>query len=86
MLYGYKDFTETADWFFIFVSQEISVLGQCRSPHITEYYGSYLHTTKLWIVMEYMAGGSVSDLVNLTAHFDFVFQLGYETVFVLLRY
>ncbi|KAH8941147.1 hypothetical protein BDL97_14G023100 [Sphagnum fallax] len=46
------------------IQKEISVLSQCRSPHITEYYGSYLHNTKLWIVMEYMAGGSVSDLLE----------------------
>lgn len=44
--------------------QEIAVLSQCRSPYITEYYGSYLHQTKLWIIMEYMAGGSVADLVS----------------------
>ena len=46
-----------------FLLQEISVLSQCRCPYITDYYGSYLHQTKLWIVMEYMAGGSVADLV-----------------------
>lgn len=46
-----------------FMLQEISVLSQCRCPYITDYYGSYLHQTKLWIVMEYMAGGSVADLV-----------------------
>ncbi|KAH9325709.1 hypothetical protein KI387_005887, partial [Taxus chinensis] len=46
------------------IQKEISVLSQCRSPYITEYYGSYLHQTKLWIVMEYMAGGSVSDLLE----------------------
>lgn len=46
------------------IQKEISVLSQCRSPHITEYYGSYLHATKLWIVMEYMAGGSVLDLLE----------------------
>eukprot|EP01018_Ginkgo_biloba_P009959 Gb_11756 [translate_table: standard] len=46
------------------IQKEISVLSQCRSPYITEYYGSYLHQTKLWIVMEYMAGGSVSDLIE----------------------
>lgn len=46
------------------IQKEISVLSQCRCPFITEYYGSYLHDTKLWIVMEYMAGGSVSDLLE----------------------
>ncbi|KAJ4773024.1 Serine/threonine-protein kinase 4 [Rhynchospora pubera] len=46
------------------IQKEISVLSQCRSPYITDYYGSYLHQTKLWIVMEYMAGGSVADLLQ----------------------
>ncbi|XP_074311117.1 uncharacterized protein LOC141646990 isoform X2 [Silene latifolia] len=46
------------------IQKEISVLSQCRSQYITEYYGSYLHHTKLWIIMEYMAGGSVADLLQ----------------------
>ncbi|XP_068657015.1 uncharacterized protein [Aristolochia californica] len=46
------------------IQKEISVLSQCRSPYITEYYSSYLHQTKLSIVMEYMAGGSVADLLQ----------------------
>ncbi|CAL5335969.1 unnamed protein product [Camellia sinensis] len=45
------------------IQKEIAVLSQCRSAYITEYYGSYLQQTKLWIIMEYMAGGSVADLV-----------------------
>ncbi|XWS28032.1 hypothetical protein CRYUN_Cryun25bG0031200 [Craigia yunnanensis] len=46
------------------IQKEISVLSQCRCQYITEYYGSYLHQTKLWIIMEYMAGGSVADLLQ----------------------
>ncbi|KAG8364912.1 hypothetical protein BUALT_Bualt18G0047800 [Buddleja alternifolia] len=46
------------------IQKEIAVLSECRSPYITEYYGSYLHQTKLLIIMEYMAGGSVADLIQ----------------------
>ncbi|XP_011098282.1 germinal center kinase 1 isoform X3 [Sesamum indicum] len=46
------------------IQKEIAVLSECRSPYITEYYCSYLRQTKLWIVMEYMAGGSVADLIQ----------------------
>ncbi|CAL5200920.1 unnamed protein product [Lathyrus oleraceus] len=46
------------------IQKEVSVLSQCRCPYITEYYGSFLNQTKLWIIMEYMAGGSVADLLQ----------------------
>ncbi|XP_075488806.1 uncharacterized protein LOC142527768 isoform X1 [Primulina tabacum] len=46
------------------IQKEIAVLSECRSPYITEYYGSFLTHTKLWIIMEYMAGGSVADLIQ----------------------
>jgi hypothetical protein len=35
------------------------------SPYITRYYGSAVVGRELWIVMEYMGGGSVYDLVPL---------------------
>ncbi|XP_076923621.1 uncharacterized protein LOC143585808 [Bidens hawaiensis] len=46
------------------IQKEIAILQQCRSQYVTEYYGSYLHRTKLWIIMEYMAGGSVAELIQ----------------------
>ena len=39
--------------------QEIAVMSQCDSPYVTRYFGSYVSGTKLWIVMEYVGGGSV---------------------------
>lgn len=55
--------TEEED--IIDVQQEIQFLTELKSvPNITHYYGSILNDTKLWIVMDYCAGGSLRTLLK----------------------
>ncbi|KIP10586.1 hypothetical protein PHLGIDRAFT_18269 [Phlebiopsis gigantea 11061_1 CR5-6] len=46
------------------IQQEIANLAQCDSEYVTRYYGSFVVAYKLWIVMEYLAGGSCLDLLK----------------------
>lgn len=47
------------------IQQEISVLSTCHSPFVTQYKTSFLRGYKLWIVMEFLGGGSCLDLVGI---------------------
>lgn len=40
-----------------------------ESPHVTRFYESFVKGYKLWIVMEYLAGGSGLDLVSPKTRF-----------------
>ena len=47
------------------LQQEIALMASFDSPYVTRYFGSFVVDRELWIVMEYMAGGSVYDLVRV---------------------
>jgi len=46
------------------IQAEIAHLSAVSSPYVTKYYGSFVRGYRLWIVMEYLAGGSCLDLVS----------------------
>ncbi|BGP57170.1 hypothetical protein JCM8202v2_004810 [Rhodotorula sphaerocarpa] len=46
------------------IQLEISHMAACDSPWVTKYFRSFLRGWKLWIVMEYLAGGSCLDLLK----------------------
>ncbi|PTD10075.1 Serine/threonine-protein kinase svkA [Fusarium culmorum] len=46
------------------IQAEIAVLSTCASSYVTQYKGSFLRGHKLWIVMEFLGGGSCLDLLK----------------------
>jgi len=46
------------------IQQEIANLAAFDSEYVTRYYGSFVVQYKLWIIMEYLAGGSCLDLLK----------------------
>jgi len=46
------------------IEQEIRMLSTCHDEYVTRYYGCFLKGSKLWIIMEYLGGGSCSDLLE----------------------
>ncbi|OBA19469.1 Pkinase-domain-containing protein, partial [Metschnikowia bicuspidata var. bicuspidata NRRL YB-4993] len=52
---------ELADFFE--VNREIQILSECRSPQITQYLGCFVKGYKLWVIMEFVDGGSLFELL-----------------------
>ncbi|KAK3074818.1 hypothetical protein LTR53_002413 [Teratosphaeriaceae sp. CCFEE 6253] len=46
------------------IQQEISLLATCSSEYVTRYKASFVRGVKLWIVMEFLGGGSCLDLLK----------------------
>ncbi|ETN36683.1 uncharacterized protein HMPREF1541_08961 [Cyphellophora europaea CBS 101466] len=50
------------------ILSELSVLSSCASSHVTKYKLAFLRRQTLWIVMEYLGGGSCADLLKPPPH------------------
>jgi len=47
------------------IREEITMLQECASPYVTKYITSYTNGPELCMVMEYLGGGSVHDLLEV---------------------
>ena len=46
------------------IINEILVMREARHPNIVNYIDSYLHGGDLWVIMDYMEGGALTDIVT----------------------
>ena len=46
------------------IGKEINILKTCRNANVVSYYGSLVADDAIWIIMDFCAGGSVSDLLE----------------------
>lgn len=46
------------------IQREIRVMSQISTPEVVQYQTSFMEGSTLWIVMEYLAGGSLKELVD----------------------
>ena len=46
------------------VQQEIAIMSTSHCPQLTEYYTSFVCDNQLWIIMEHLEAGSLSDVIK----------------------
>jgi len=46
------------------IREEIQGMKQCDHPNVVHYHGSFVHEKQLWLIMEYMPGGSCLDILR----------------------
>lgn len=55
---------EKADDEIEVIQREIKVMSQISNPHVVKYHSSLMKGSTLWIVMEFMSGGSLKELID----------------------
>eukprot|EP01096_Ripella_sp_DP13-Kostka_P001731 TRINITY_DN1211_c0_g1_i1.p1 TRINITY_DN1211_c0_g1~~TRINITY_DN1211_c0_g1_i1.p1 ORF type:complete len:726 (-),score=289.17 TRINITY_DN1211_c0_g1_i1:380-2557(-) len=46
------------------LESEISIMKACKHKNIINYIESYIHENQLWVLMEYMDGGDLTDVIR----------------------
>lgn len=47
------------------LQQEIKTLSECHNDNIIRFYESFVSESQLYIIMEYLSGGSVMDILKI---------------------
>eukprot|EP01121_Diplochlamys_sp_Union-15-3_P015079 TRINITY_DN4918_c0_g2_i3.p1 TRINITY_DN4918_c0_g2~~TRINITY_DN4918_c0_g2_i3.p1 ORF type:complete len:125 (-),score=18.67 TRINITY_DN4918_c0_g2_i3:142-516(-) len=61
---------ESTDGDLSTVEAEVHTLSQLFCPNICKYITSFVKGSELWIVMEYLAGGSLADIIHALGSVD----------------
>ena len=50
--------------FFFLVNFQVVIMRDYHHPNIVEMYDSFLVEDELWVVMEFLEGGALTDIVT----------------------